>query len=72
MSKRKYKIGQLTFPRWDTEISDREEIELIRKFQRLEGSLDCFTSAYVRVCEQSLCLWRDDCKETERHGVGYE
>lgn len=37
-------------------------VELIRKFQRIEGNIDCCASAYSRACNQIECLWRDDCK----------
>jgi len=35
--------------------------ELVRKIQRAEGNKDCYMSAQVLNCEQTNCLWRDDC-----------
>jgi hypothetical protein len=35
--------------------------DLIRQIQRQEGNFDCFGSASEGVCDQSGCLWRDDC-----------
>ncbi len=46
------------------QVSDTAKIELIRKYQRLEGNLDCCASAYNRVCKQSDCLWRNECLTT--------
>lgn len=43
------------------EIGTQTEVELIRKFQHLEGSLTCYNSTYSRVCNQSVCLWREKC-----------
>jgi hypothetical protein len=35
--------------------------ELIRAIQRAEGNKDCYMSAQVLKCEQTNCLWREDC-----------
>lgn len=35
--------------------------ELIRAIQRTEGNRDCFMSAQFLICEQTNCLWREDC-----------
>jgi hypothetical protein len=35
--------------------------ELIRAIQRTEGNKDCYMSAQVLKCEQTNCLWREDC-----------
>jgi hypothetical protein len=43
------------------EVSKFMKIQLIRKFQRVEGNFDCCASAYTRVCKQLECLWRDEC-----------
>ena len=45
------------------ELSSSARVELIRKFQRSEGSFDCCASscAYVRVCNHLDCLWRVEC-----------
>jgi hypothetical protein len=72
MSNRKYKMEASAVPVAVYEISDLAKIKLINKFQRLEGSLGCYTSAYVRVCNQVVCLWRDECIETFQYGEGHE
>ncbi|MBI5659221.1 MAG: SAP domain-containing protein [Nitrosomonadales bacterium] len=38
--------------------------ELIHQIQQLEGNFDCFGSACDGVCDQSACLWREDCFAT--------
>ncbi|HLP96881.1 MAG TPA: hypothetical protein VK149_00405 [Sideroxyarcus sp.] len=38
-----------------------DQIALIRQFQRIEGNFDCCASAYVKVCQQFDCLWRNKC-----------
>lgn len=37
------------------------KIELIRSIQKAEGNSDCFSTPYVRECNQMNCLWREDC-----------
>lgn len=49
--------GHSCFGEFDNQI----KVDLIRRFQRLEGNIDCCASPYVRVCKQDRCLWRDDC-----------
>lgn len=34
---------------------------LIRTIQVTEGNFDCFATAADGQCDQSGCLWRDDC-----------
>ena len=34
---------------------------LVRTLQREEGNFDCFARAYSGYCDQSDCLWRQDC-----------
>jgi hypothetical protein len=38
-----------------------KKIELVRKLQRQESNYDCFAKAYDGYCDQSDCLWREDC-----------
>jgi hypothetical protein len=69
MSTRKY---QPTLPAKTVaglDVSNLSKIQLIRKFQRFEGNVDCCASAYTRVCKQSECLWRDECLTLERDEV---
>ena len=35
--------------------------ELIKQIQIAEGNFDCFATAYDGICDQTGCLWRDDC-----------
>lgn len=34
---------------------------LVREIQKEEGNFDCFASAIEGECDQTNCLWRDDC-----------
>lgn len=45
-----------------------EKVELIRAIQRQEGNFDCFATAWDGVCDQSGCLWREDCFAAARSG----
>lgn len=38
-----------------------EKAELIKTIQRQEGNFDCFATAHAGVCDQTGCLWREDC-----------
>jgi hypothetical protein len=40
--------------------------ELIRTIQRQEGNFDCFGRADSNYCDQSACLWRNDCLPTPK------
>ncbi len=35
--------------------------DLIRAVQKAEGNNNCFATQYVRECNQTNCLWREDC-----------
>lgn len=35
--------------------------ELIRSIQQAEGNFPCFGSNSSGECDQTSCLWRDDC-----------
>lgn len=61
MNNRKIKTLPLSEPAEVIEVSKFAKISLIRKFQRIEGNVDCCASAYTRVCKQLECLWRDEC-----------
>ena len=45
-----------------------EKEELIKAIQRQEGNFDCFATAYDGVCDQTGCLWREDCFAAARSG----
>jgi hypothetical protein len=36
--------------------------ELIRAIQEAEGNFDCYGSATGGHCDQTHCLWRQDCQ----------
>jgi hypothetical protein len=61
MNNRKIKTIPLPDQAEIAEVSTLAKISLIRKFQRIEGNIDCCASAYTRVCKQIECLWRDEC-----------
>ena len=35
--------------------------ELIKRIQTDEGNFDCFATVRSGECDQTGCLWRDDC-----------
>lgn len=37
------------------------KIDIIHTLQREEGNFDCYATAYAGVCDQTDCMWRDDC-----------
>lgn len=39
----------------------RDKASLVRAIQLSEGNFDCFGTAYDGICDQSGCLWREDC-----------
>lgn len=41
---------------------------LIHAIQRQEGNFDCFASARSGECDQTACLWREDCLASGSHG----
>jgi len=51
----------------DTGLS---KIELIRKLQQSEGNFDCYAKASEGVCDQSECLWREDCLQVSVESPG--
>lgn len=38
-----------------------DKLTLIRSIQRAEGNFDCFATAAGGVCDQTDCIWREDC-----------
>lgn len=63
MNNRKIKAMPQPDPAEVFEVGKFAKIGLIRKFQRIEGNIDCCASAYTRVCKQVECLWRAECLE---------
>lgn len=43
-----------------------KKIDLIRLIQTEEGNFPCFATAVDSNCDQSGCLWREDCFETAK------
>jgi len=43
---------------------------LIRNIQASEGNFDCFASAVSGYCDQSGCIWRDDCLSLSQQKTG--
>lgn len=41
--------------------SRASKLKLIREIQISEGNFDCFATASSGECDQSACMWRDDC-----------
>lgn len=74
MSKRNCTL--LAVPVEGLEMSLSAKIELVRKFQRIEGNPECYGSAYNRVCGQFECLWHSEClartQEYAQHGDSHE
>ncbi|MBI5449967.1 MAG: SAP domain-containing protein [Gammaproteobacteria bacterium] len=42
---------------------------LIKTIQKSEGNFDCFATAVNSECDQSGCLWRQDCFAAARNPV---
>jgi hypothetical protein len=50
------------------QIGKRSKSELIKSIQMEEGNFDCYATAYAGVCDQSDCLWREDCFAAAKAG----
>lgn len=44
------------------------KIALVKTIQRQEGNFDCFATAQDGACDQTGCLWREDCLTVVRKG----
>ncbi|OOG23775.1 SAP domain-containing protein [Thioalkalivibrio denitrificans] len=42
-------------------IGKLNKADLIRQIQKMEGNFPCFGTALNGVCDQTECLWREDC-----------
>jgi len=42
------------------------KVELVRSIQVAEGNFSCFATATDGVCDQTDCVWRDDCFEAAK------
>lgn len=41
--------------------SKATKVDLVRTIQQNEGNFACFATAADGVCDQTGCLWREDC-----------
>ncbi len=41
--------------------TNMKKADLIRAIQRSEGNQDCFNDTEAKECDQTNCLWREDC-----------
>ena len=39
------------------------KVDLVRTIQQAEGNFSCFATATAGDCDQTGCLWREDCFE---------
>ena len=46
-----------------------KKVELVRAIQTHEGNFPCFGTAYEGVCDQTGCLWREDCFAVARKAL---
>lgn len=46
--------------------SRANKVELVRSIQVAEGNFNCFATAVNGVCDQTACVWRDDCFEAAK------
>jgi len=42
-------------------LSNATKLNLIREIQVSEGNFSCFATAISGECDQTGCMWRDDC-----------
>lgn len=42
-------------------VGNMKKENIIRAIQRAEGNFDCFGTATAGICDQTNCIWRDDC-----------
>ena len=42
-------------------VAKQTKVELVRSIQVAEGNFSCFATAINGVCDQTDCIWREDC-----------
>ena len=42
---------------------------LVKQIQVTEGNFDCFATASNDYCDQSSCIWQDDCMTLSKKAV---
>ncbi|OIO81919.1 MAG: SAP domain-containing protein [Gallionellaceae bacterium CG1_02_56_997] len=50
----------------DIHPGNLSKTKLIKAIQSEEGNFDCYATAYDGVCDQTDCLWREDCFESSK------
>jgi hypothetical protein len=50
-------------------IGGLSKVEAIRKLQRAEGNFDCFGRAANGYCDQTGCLFHEECLSVSRQGA---
>ncbi|TFG35993.1 MAG: SAP domain-containing protein [Nitrospirales bacterium] len=45
----------------DVRVGNMKKENIIRAVRRAEGNFDCFGTASSGYCDQTNCLWRNDC-----------
>jgi len=43
-----------------------KKLELIKTIQTVEGNTACYGTALDMACDQSACLWRNDCLQAPK------
>jgi hypothetical protein len=46
--------------------SRQNKVELVRSIQSAEGNFSCFATAINGECDQTACIWRNDCFEAAK------
>jgi len=52
----------------DLHPGNLSKIQLIKAIQSEEGNFDCYAAGYGGVCDQTGCLWREDCFDAAKRG----
>lgn len=47
--------------RFDIKIAKMKKADLVQSIQLAEGNFNCFASAVDGICDQTECIWREDC-----------
>ena len=47
--------------RLDIKTSRMSKLNLIREIQTTEGNSPCFSTPQAGECDQTVCIWREDC-----------
>lgn len=47
-------------------VGKMNKVDIIRTIQRAESNADCFGTEHVKICDQTNCLWREDCLSIQK------